>query len=88
MDIKKIGIGLSGGKDSTVALSILNMYCNEREIGIIGLSVDEGIENYRAKSLNCAKNACDKLNIPIKIRAGRRPALRKTIETRDVKRSI
>ena len=40
--IKKIGIGLSGGKDSTVALKILDYYSRERDVELIGLSVDEG----------------------------------------------
>ena len=66
-EIKKIGIGLSGGKDSTVALHILKTYIGERKIEIIGLSVDEGIENYRSKSLKCATDECRKLNIPLEI---------------------
>ena len=64
---KKIGIGLSGGKDSTVALSILSKYCGERDMEIIGLSVDEGIENYRSASLECAKSSCRDFKIPVKI---------------------
>jgi len=65
--IKKIGIGLSGGKDSTVALHILKSYVGKRNIQIIGLSVDEGIPNYRSKSLDCASLECDKLDIELKI---------------------
>ena len=65
--ISKVGIGLSGGKDSAVALRILNLYCKERETEILGLSVDEGIENYRSESLDCAKFACDELNISLEI---------------------
>ena len=64
---KKIGIGLSGGKDSTVALSILSKYCGERDTEIIGLSVDEGIENYRSASLECAKSSCQDLKIHLEI---------------------
>lgn len=64
---KKIGIGLSGGKDSTVALSILSKYCGERDMEIIGLSVDEGIENYRSASLECAKSSCQDFKISLKI---------------------
>tara|TARA_B100002051_G_scaffold243901_1_gene250116 strand:- start:337 stop:1266 length:930 start_codon:yes stop_codon:yes gene_type:complete len=67
LNIKKIGIGLSGGKDSTVALSILKMYCKERDTKIIGLSVDEGIENYRSPSLECAKTVCNDLQIELQI---------------------
>ncbi len=67
IEIKKIGIGLSGGKDSTVALHILNSYVGKRNIEIIGLSVDEGIANYRSKSLDCASLECKKLEIKLKI---------------------
>ena len=67
LNIKRIGIGLSGGKDSTVALKILKIYCKERDTKIIGLSVDEGIENYRSPSLECAKNVCDKLQVELKV---------------------
>ena len=66
-EIKKIGIGLSGGMDSTVALHILKSYVGERDIEIIGLSVDEGIENYRSESLECAASECDKLGINLEI---------------------
>ena len=52
IDIRKIGIGLSGGKDSTVALHILKSYVGDRNIEIVGLSVDEGIANYRSKSVS------------------------------------
>ena len=67
LNIKRIGIGLSGGKDSTVALKILKIYCKERDTKIIGLSVDEGIENYRSPSLECAKNVCNELQVELKV---------------------
>ena len=67
IDIRKIGIGLSGGKDSTVALHILKSYVGDRNIEIVGLSVDEGIANYRSKSLECAVSECNKLGIHLEI---------------------
>ncbi len=67
LNIKRIGIGLSGGKDSTVALKVLKIYCKERDTKIIGLSVDEGIENYRSQSLECAKEVCDDLDVELKV---------------------
>ena len=60
IDIRKIGIGLSGGKDSTVALHILKSYVGDRNIEVVGLSVDEGIANYRSKSLECAASECNR----------------------------
>ena len=65
--IKKIGIGLSGGKDSTVALKILDYYRKERDVELIGLSVDEGIEDYRSASLDCAKKSCESFDVPLHI---------------------
>ena len=47
LKINRIGIGLSGGKDSSVSLHILNMYSKNRGIELIALCVDEGIEGYR-----------------------------------------
>ena len=67
IQIKKIGIGLSGGKDSTVALKILDYYSKERDIEIVGLSVDEGIEDYRSDSLECARKSCESFNVPLRI---------------------
>ena len=67
IEINKIGIGLSGGKDSCVALYLLNKFCKTRGIEIIGLSVDEGIDGYRSESLDCAKSNCDNLGIDLRI---------------------
>jgi|TARA_B100001094_G_scaffold118590_1_gene114374 uncharacterized protein (TIGR00269 family) len=67
INIKRIGIGLSGGKDSTVALHILKSYIRDRNIEIVGLSVDEGIANYRSKSLECAAAECNSLDIKLEV---------------------
>ena len=65
--IKKIGIGLSGGKDSTVALHILKKYSDSRGIEIIGLCVDEGIEGYRSESLEYANNHGSELGVEMRV---------------------
>ena len=65
--IGKIGVAISGGKDSTVALHILKSYAENRKIKLVGLSVDEGIEGYRSESINCAVRECRRLKIPIEI---------------------
>ena len=67
LKIKRIGIGLSGGKDSTVALNLLSTYSNDRGIGLIGLCVDEGIEDYRSDSLEYAQKTCSDLGVEMKI---------------------
>ena len=49
---KKIGIAVSGGKDSIVCLHLINKFFSKRkDFEIIVLTVDEGIENYRNISL-------------------------------------
>jgi len=72
-DIKKQGktkgknkkaVAISGGKDSTVALHIINdLFSKRRDIDIYAISVDEGIKEYRDKSIKIASNNCKKLGI-------------------------
>jgi len=60
----KIGIGVSGGKDSMTLLYILNKFFKGR---IVALAVDEGIPGYREKLLLNAKKFCKKEDIPLEI---------------------
>ncbi|MFX1512468.1 MAG: TIGR00269 family protein [Promethearchaeota archaeon] len=61
----KIGIALSGGKDSTVLLHILsNLYRKRPDISLIALTIDEGIANYRDESLLLANKNCQILQVP------------------------
>jgi len=63
-DNKKIGIALSGGKDSIVALHIINqIFSNRSSIEIFAITVDEGIKGYRDKSIIYAKQNCKLLGI-------------------------
>ena len=60
----KIAIALSGGKDSTALLYILNEI--ERKFPkstIVAVTVDEGISNYRDEALRIASKNCDLLGI-------------------------
>lgn len=60
----KIGVAVSGGKDSIVALHIIyDIFSKRSNIEIYGITVDEGIKGYRDKSLIFAKNNCKKLGI-------------------------
>ncbi|RIB35485.1 MAG: TIGR00269 family protein [Candidatus Nanoclepta minutus] len=43
----RIGVGVSGGKDSTSLLYFLNKYKDYLGIEVIGIHIDEGIEGYR-----------------------------------------
>ncbi len=59
-----IVVGLSGGKDSSVSLALMKKIFGGRpEIRIIAVSIDEGIEHYRDKSLEVTKSLTRKLGI-------------------------
>jgi uncharacterized protein (TIGR00269 family) len=60
----KIGVAVSGGKDSVVALYVIyDIFSKRSNIELCGITVDEGIKGYRDKSLFFAKNNCKKLGI-------------------------
>ncbi|MCQ1535676.1 TIGR00269 family protein [Methanosarcina sp. KYL-1] len=59
-----IAVALSGGKDSAVALYIMHKILGDRpDIELVAISVDEGIEGYRPKSLETAKELTRKLGV-------------------------
>ncbi len=63
-DGTKIGVAVSGGKDSTVALHIINdIFSKRANINIVAITIDEGISNYRPKSIEYALKNCKKLSI-------------------------
>jgi len=60
----RIGIAISGGKDSMVALHVTNDIFSKREkIDLFAITVDEGIKGYRGESINIASKNCKKLGI-------------------------
>jgi uncharacterized protein (TIGR00269 family) len=62
---EKIGVGVSGGKDSTVLLSILNKIAQKLEITLHPILIDEGIENYRDSGISAAENTCRNLGLTL-----------------------
>lgn len=63
-DDATIGIALSGGKDSTVALYLMHEIFSKRpNLTLYAVTVDEGIDGYRDKSLPIAQKNCKKLGI-------------------------
>ncbi|MCJ7697639.1 MAG: TIGR00269 family protein [Thermoplasmata archaeon] len=63
-DDATIGIALSGGKDSTVALHLMHEIFSKRpNVTLYAITVDEGIDGYRDKSLPVAQKNCKKLGI-------------------------
>ena len=62
----KVGIGVSGGKDSLSLLcAIKRMYeaKGKNSKSLVAITIDEGINNYRNESLQIVKNYCEKLEI-------------------------
>jgi uncharacterized protein (TIGR00269 family) len=60
----RIGIGVSGGKDSMVALYLMHKILSpRRDIKIVAIFLDEGIKGYRESSLKYARDLCKKLGI-------------------------
>jgi len=63
-----IAVGLSGGKDSAVMLKMLVEIFGERpDIEIIGVSVHEGIDEYRDESISAAQKLCDELGVKLEV---------------------
>lgn len=62
-----ICIGVSGGKDSLVLLHILSKMSKKKNFKIEAILIDEGIDDYREKTIPKAQEVCDanevKLNI-------------------------
>jgi len=64
INITNIGVAVSGGKDSIVALHIIHkIFSKRKNISIHAITVDEGIIGYRDKSIGFVKNYCKKLGI-------------------------
>lgn len=59
-----IAVALSGGKDSSVLLYLLNSLFGHRpDISLIAISIDEGIAGYRQQTLQHARDMTTKLGI-------------------------
>lgn len=63
-DAATFGIALSGGKDSTVTLSMMDtIFSKHPNVTLYAITVDEGIIGYRDTSLPLAQKNCQKLGI-------------------------
>lgn len=61
----KVGVAVSGGKDSMTLLFVLN----KLGYNVVALSVDEGIKGYRDRSLLIVKEYCSKNNIKLAVKS-------------------
>ncbi len=58
-----VAVGLSGGKDSTVLLHSLVQLQKDLPFELVAITIDEGIKDYREKTIEVAKRECEKLGI-------------------------
>jgi uncharacterized protein (TIGR00269 family) len=64
----RIGVALSGGKDSSVTLVVLKKLLKERRgADIVAILIDEGIKGYRPKTTKAAVKLCRDLDVPLLI---------------------
>jgi len=60
-----VAVALSGGKDSSAALALSARYFSRRPtVRLVAISVDEGIDGYRAATLEAARRLTASLQIP------------------------
>src|SRR3989344_3313897 len=65
---ENLGVALSGGKDSLSVLNILNkLSIQNPKIKINAIAIDEGVAGYRDKTLEKAREFCNKNNIDLHI---------------------
>jgi uncharacterized protein (TIGR00269 family) len=64
----KVCIALSGGKDSVSCLYILSKIIKKRgDMEIFAIAIDEGLGEYREKTIEKAKEVCKMLEVDLKI---------------------
>ncbi len=60
----RIAFALSGGKDSSAVLYLVNrVFGGRKDLEFFAVSIDEGIPGYRKESIETAKRLCGKLGI-------------------------
>lgn len=65
---ENLGVALSGGKDSLTVLHILNKLSGQNsQLRISAIAIDEGIHDYRDKTLEKAKEFCDQNSITLNV---------------------
>jgi uncharacterized protein (TIGR00269 family) len=62
---ERIGVAVSGGKDSLSTLNILSKLAEKLDLELHAILIDEGIANYRAATIKQAKRFCEELGVPL-----------------------
>jgi len=66
---ERIGVALSGGKDSTVLLHVLSALALTKGFELIAIAVDEGIRGYREEGLKAAAETCRGLGVQLEVKS-------------------
>lgn len=59
----RIAVAVSGGKDSTALLYVLNKTLADRDVELFAITVDEGIKGYRDDTIKSARKIADDLGV-------------------------
>jgi len=65
----RVGIAVSGGKDSTSLMFILSKIMKGHGSQLVALTIDEGIAGYREESIRNAETMAEELSTPLKVGA-------------------
>lgn len=65
---RRIGVAVSGGKDSLLCLILLNDVIKDyRDVELTAITIDEGIDGYRPSSLDIIRQVAGERDIPLTI---------------------
>jgi uncharacterized protein (TIGR00269 family) len=66
----KVAVALSGGKDSSTLIYVLkSLFSCRKDIELVAILIDEGIESYRHNTLTEAKSLAERLEIPYVVKS-------------------
>jgi cytoplasmic tRNA 2-thiolation protein 1 len=61
----KVGVAVSGGKDSTSLLHILSEITKDHGTKLVALTIDEGIDGYREEAVRNSERLAERLSVPL-----------------------
>ena len=65
----KLAVAVNGSADSAVLIYVLkSLFSNRKDIELVAIMIDEGIDGYRYQALDCAVRLADELHVPFVIR--------------------
>jgi tRNA(Ile)-lysidine synthase TilS/MesJ len=68
----KVAVALNGGAESMMLIHALkSLFPNRRDVKLFAIAVDEGIEGYRQRSIECARRTAEGLEVPFSVKSFR-----------------